>query len=106
MPDERESRLGLAICVFGGVAGMALSWFEFGWMPVYVLGLVAVAIAAVLPARFRPWALFVAVVPVILWGVGVVFIALFAGGSLLHLLNFPIAAFFVAGTIVVFDAAW
>jgi hypothetical protein len=106
-PDRRESMLGLALCLLGCAAGAAFSWWtEFGWLPVYLAGLAFIAMALPFPTKFRPWPLLPLTIVMILFGVGTVFIGLFAGGGVFALLNFPLAAAYVAGTLVVFDAAW
>jgi hypothetical protein len=106
-PDRRESMLGLALCLLGCAIGAAFSWWtDFGWLPVYLAGLAFIAVALPFPTKLRPWPLFPPTIMMILWGIGIVFIGLFAGGGVLAVINLPFAAAYVAGTLVVFDAAW
>ena len=106
-PDSRESQLGLLLCFAGCALGAAFSWWtDYGWIPIYLAGLAFIVLALPFPVKFRPWPLFPVTIVMILFGIGVPFVALFAGGSFIHLLNFPLAAAYVAGTLVVFDAAW
>jgi hypothetical protein len=97
----------MVLCISGCAAGIAFSlWTDFGWLPIYVAGLPFILLAAPFPVKFRPWPLLPLALVMTLFGIGVPFVALFAGGSFLHLINLPPVAAYVAGTLVVFDAAW
>jgi hypothetical protein len=106
-PDGRESALGIVLSLVGSVLGAALSWWtDGGFLPIYLAALVAIGISLALPVKFRPWPVFFVTIPMILWGLAAIFIPLVGGGTLLALLNFPLAAMFVGGSLTLFDAAW
>jgi hypothetical protein len=106
-PDRRESVLGIALCVVASALGAAFSWStDGGFLPIYIAGLAAIGVAALLPVKFRPWPVFPVTVPMILWGLAAIFIPVVGGATILALINVPLAAIFVAGSLVLFDAAW
>jgi hypothetical protein len=107
-PDRRESWQGVALFAAGVMVGLAMTVTPFGWWPLYAGLGVLVVIAALTPVKFRPWPLFVGVIPAALFAIAVPFIGLVAGGpiGLLVLGNLVALGLVVAGTLMVFDAAW